>query len=108
MSRLTEDVDGVRWFFSNSIVHIGSNAFRFAGGICLLFFLEWRLAGAVLILLYWCFLIVSPFISIVVWAIIISVAVYPAHVSLAAKVGGRQKLSATIIVLIGLASLKIR
>ncbi len=51
MSRLTEDVDGVRWFFSNSIVHIFSNAFRFAGGICLLFYLEWRLAGVVLILL---------------------------------------------------------
>ena len=51
MSRLTEDVEGVRWFFSNTIVHILSNVFRFAGGICLLFYLEWRLAAAVLILL---------------------------------------------------------
>ena len=58
---------------------------------------------AVFTLLYWCFLIVSPFVSIVVWAIIISVAVYPAHVALTAKVGGRKKTSATIIVLIGLA-----
>lgn len=58
---------------------------------------------AVFILLYWCFLIVSPFIGIVVWAVIISVAVYPAHVALTAKVGGRKKTSATIIVLIGLA-----
>lgn len=58
---------------------------------------------AVFILLYWCFLIVSPFVSIVVWAIIISVAVYPAFVALTAKVGGRKKMSATIIVLIGLA-----
>jgi predicted PurR-regulated permease PerM len=58
---------------------------------------------AVLVLLYWCFLIVAPFMSIVVWAVIISVAVYPAHTSLAARVGGRKKLSATIIVLIGLA-----
>ena len=51
MSRLTEDVDGVRWFFSNTIVHIFSSAIRFAGGVCLLFYLEWRLAGATLILL---------------------------------------------------------
>jgi ABC-type multidrug transport system fused ATPase/permease subunit len=51
MSRLTEDVDGVRWFFSNTIVYIFSNALRFIGGVCLLFYLEWRLAGAVLILL---------------------------------------------------------
>ena len=63
---------------------------------------------AVLVMLYWCFLIVSPFINMVVWAVVISVAVYPAHVALTAKVGGRKKLSATAIVLIGLATLKIR
>ncbi len=51
MSRLTEDVDGVRWFFSNTIVYIFSNAIRFVGGVCFLFYLEWRLAGVVLILL---------------------------------------------------------
>ena len=51
MPRLTEDVDGIRWFFSNTIVYIFSNVVRFAGGVCLLFYLEWRLAGAVLILL---------------------------------------------------------
>jgi ABC-type multidrug transport system fused ATPase/permease subunit len=51
MSRLTEDVDGVRWFFSNTIVYIISNAIRFAGGVFFLFYLEWRLAGVVLILL---------------------------------------------------------
>ncbi|MGD9054305.1 MAG: ABC transporter ATP-binding protein [Desulfobacterales bacterium] len=51
MSRLTEDVDGIRWFFSNTIVYLCSNALRFIGGVCLLFYLEWRLAGIVLILL---------------------------------------------------------
>lgn len=59
--------------------------------------------GALLVLLVWCFEIVRPFISIVVWAIIIAVAVYPLHVSLAAKIGGREKTSAIIFVLIGLA-----
>lgn len=57
MSRLTEDVDGIRLFFSNTIVYIFSNILRFVGGICLLFYLEWRLAIVVLILLpglAWC------------------------------------------------------
>jgi ABC-type multidrug transport system fused ATPase/permease subunit len=50
-SRLTEDVDGIRWFFSSTIVHVISNALRFVGGMVFLFYLEWRLAIAVLILL---------------------------------------------------------
>lgn len=57
MSRLTEDVDGIRWFFSNTVVYIFSNIIRFIGGVCLLFYLEWRLASVVLILLpglAWC------------------------------------------------------
>ena len=63
--------------------------------------------AAVLVMLYWCFLIISPFVNIVVWGLIISVAVYPAHVSLTARLGGREKLSAMIIVLIGIAIIVI-
>ncbi|MCZ6586203.1 MAG: AI-2E family transporter [Gammaproteobacteria bacterium] len=59
--------------------------------------------GALLVLLFWCFTIVSPFVSIFVWGLIISVALYPVHVALSARLGGREKLSATIFVLIGLA-----
>ena len=59
--------------------------------------------SAVVILVVWCFKIISPFLTIVVWGLIISVAVYPAHVSLAQRIGGREKLSATVIILIGLA-----
>ncbi len=59
--------------------------------------------GALLILLVMCFNIVRPFISIVVWAMILAVAIYPLHVSLAAKLGGREKTSSVIFVLIGLA-----
>jgi len=50
-SRLIEDVDGIRWFFSSTIVHVISNALRFLGGVVFLFYLEWRLALAALILL---------------------------------------------------------
>jgi predicted PurR-regulated permease PerM len=59
--------------------------------------------GALLVLLWWCFSIVRPFISIVVWAVIIAVAVYPLHLSLTARLGGREKISAVIFALIGLA-----
>jgi predicted PurR-regulated permease PerM len=53
---------------------------------------------AVLLLLYWCFTILSPFLSIIIWGLIISVALYPTHVSLSARLGGREKLSATILI----------
>jgi ABC-type multidrug transport system fused ATPase/permease subunit len=50
-SRLTEDVDGIRWFFSSTIVHAIGNALRFLGGMFFLFYLEWKLSIAVLILM---------------------------------------------------------
>ncbi len=59
--------------------------------------------GALLLLLVWCFRILSPFLNIVMWAMIIAVALYPAHVMLAAKLGGRDKTSAIAFVLVGLA-----
>ncbi|MGB7064611.1 MAG: ABC transporter ATP-binding protein [Syntrophobacteria bacterium] len=50
MSRLSSDVAGLRWFFSSTIVYIISNILRFAGGVVLLFYLEWRLAIGVLVI----------------------------------------------------------
>jgi ABC-type multidrug transport system fused ATPase/permease subunit len=51
MSRLSSDVQELRWFFSGTIVHIISNFLRFAGGIGFLFYLEWRLAIGILIII---------------------------------------------------------
>ena len=59
--------------------------------------------SAVAVLAFWCFTIISPFINIVVWGVIISVALYPAHLLVTQRLGGREKLSATFLVLIGLA-----
>ena len=59
--------------------------------------------GALLLLLILCYRIISPFIMVVLWGIIISVALYPAHTSLTAKLGGREKISSFILVAIGLA-----
>lgn len=51
MSRLSSDVMGLQWLFSSTIVHITSNLLRFAGGVIFLFYLEWRLAIAVLVVI---------------------------------------------------------
>ena len=61
--------------------------------------------GALLLLLILCFRIISPFLTIVVWAMIIAVALFPAHVALTNKLGGREKTSAAVFVLVGLAIL---
>ena len=63
--------------------------------------------GALTILLIACYRILAPFLNVVAWALIIAVAIYPAHQALSAKLGGREKLSATIFVLVGLAILLI-
>ena len=63
--------------------------------------------GALMLLLILCFRIISPFVTIVAWAMIIAVAIYPAHVMLTGKLGGREKASATVFVLVGLAILVI-
>ena len=51
MSRIQQDVQGVQWFFSQTLVYALSSALRFAGGVAFLLYLEWRLALAVLVLL---------------------------------------------------------
>ncbi len=58
--------------------------------------------GLVLIIVYWCYQILLPFIPLVVWGAIIAVAIYPLHLSLAARLGHRIKVSATLITLLGL------
>jgi ABC-type multidrug transport system fused ATPase/permease subunit len=42
---------GLQWLFSSTIVHITSNLLRFVGGLAFLFYLEWRLAIAVLVVI---------------------------------------------------------
>ena len=51
MSRLSSDVEGLRWLFSNTVVYMISNILRFLGGMMLLLYLEWRLAIGVLVIL---------------------------------------------------------
>jgi predicted PurR-regulated permease PerM len=61
--------------------------------------------GLLFLLASWCLQIIYPFIGVVTWAMVISVAIYPLHLKFAGVLGGRAKLSATLIVLIGLSVL---
>ncbi len=58
--------------------------------------------GLLFLIVYWCYKIVAPFIPLVLWGVIIAVAVYPLHRSLAERLGNRIKLSATLVTLLGL------
>jgi len=50
----------------------------------------------------WCLILIFPFGSIITWSIILAMAVAPLYTSLTTKLGGREKLSATIIVVGGI------
>jgi predicted PurR-regulated permease PerM len=58
--------------------------------------------GALAVLLAWCFQILRPFISPVIWGLIIAVAIYPAYEKLNAKLGDRRKLTAAVMTLFAL------
>ena len=61
--------------------------------------------GLLLILVAWCFMIVSPFVLPIMWGIIIAVAVFPLFTKLRSALGGRNKLAATVYTLFAVALL---
>jgi predicted PurR-regulated permease PerM len=58
-------------------------------------------AGLILAMVWLCFRVFSPFLNLMIWALILAVTLYPMQVWLAARLGGRQGLAATLIVLLG-------
>lgn len=58
--------------------------------------------GMLIVLAILCARIVSPFVNLALWSVVLAVALYPAHQSVAAKLGGKQGRAATIMVLSGL------
>jgi len=46
--------------------------------------------------------VVSPFINLALWSVVLAVALYPVHRKIAARLGGRQGRAATVLVLTGL------
>jgi predicted PurR-regulated permease PerM len=57
----------------------------------------------IFIILYWCLKILSPFIGVLIWAAIISIALYKPFQKLQAALGGKKKLALALFTLIGLA-----
>lgn len=50
------------------------------------------------VLTYWCFRVVSPFLELMTWGLILAITIYPLHQRFARRVGGRQGLAAALIV----------
>src|SRR6202045_4029495 len=59
--------------------------------------------GLLAFLLYWSFILVRPFIPILAWSAVLTVALYPTYNWLSVHLGGRTKLAAVIITVINLA-----
>jgi predicted PurR-regulated permease PerM len=53
-------------------------------------------------LLYWSFVLIRPFIPMLVWSMVLTVALYPPYIWLSVHLGGRPKLAAAIITVISL------
>jgi predicted PurR-regulated permease PerM len=52
-----------------------------------------------ILIVAWCLMIMVPFVSIILWSLILALALHPLHNGLSKKMGGRPKLASTIIVL---------
>ncbi len=49
-------------------------------------------AGLILALVMLCYQVFAPFLTLMIWALILAVALYPLHQYLAAKMGGSRAL----------------
>ncbi|MGO9372158.1 MAG: AI-2E family transporter [Syntrophobacteraceae bacterium] len=58
-------------------------------------------AGLILALAMLCYRVFSPFLTLMVWALILAVTIYPLHQWLVSKIGGKQGLAATLLVIVG-------
>jgi predicted PurR-regulated permease PerM len=58
--------------------------------------------GVLGLLLYLSFLLVRPFISIAIWSVVLTVALYPAYDWMVGLLGGRRRLAAALITLLSL------
>jgi predicted PurR-regulated permease PerM len=64
-------------------------------------------AGLIFVLVMFCWDIFRPFMSLMLWAMILAVTLYPLNQMLAAKLGGRSGWAAVILVIVGLACLMV-
>ena len=60
-------------------------------------------AGLIVAMVLLCYRVFAPFLTLMVWALILAVTLYPIHQFLANRIGGRQGLAATLLVVFGIA-----
>lgn len=60
-------------------------------------------AGLLLAMTLLCYRVFAPFLPLTIWALILAVTLYPLHQSLTKRIGGREGLAATLMVLVGIA-----
>jgi len=58
--------------------------------------------GLLIFLVTLCARVVSPFVNLALWSVVLAVALYPVHQKMAGKLGGRQGRAATLLVLVGI------
>jgi predicted PurR-regulated permease PerM len=58
-------------------------------------------AGLIVVLVSFCYKIFAPFMTLMLWALILAVTLYPMQQSLARKMNDKQGLAATVLVLLG-------
>jgi predicted PurR-regulated permease PerM len=58
--------------------------------------------GALALLLYWALILVRPFVSIVIWSVVLTVALYPVFEWMALRLGGRSRLAAFLVTILSL------
>jgi predicted PurR-regulated permease PerM len=58
-------------------------------------------AGVIALLAALCFVVFAPFLTLMVWGIVLAVVLDPANAWLARRIGGRNGLAATILVIVG-------
>lgn len=58
--------------------------------------------GVLALLLYWSFLLVEPFISIVIWSAVLAVALYPVFEWISFRLRGRRRLAAVLTTILSL------
>ena len=58
--------------------------------------------GLILALGSFCFTVFSPFMNMMLWALILAVTLYPLHQRFAVRLGGKQGRASTLLVLLGI------
>ena len=59
-------------------------------------------AGVIVAMAALCYQIFSPFLPLMMWAVILAVSLYPLQQWMAVRLGGRQGLASTVLVLLGI------